>query len=308
MINKLLVIVGPTATGKTDLGIYLAKKFNGEIIACDSRQVYRGLDIGTGKMPSGNEKWDVRSGKGFWEINGIKVWMYDVVNLKVRYTVADYIKDASKIIEKIVSKNKLPIIVGGTGLYLKGLLEGFSNLNIPTSDKLRRELESYSLYQLQTKLQNLSSEKWNNLNNSDRNNKRRLLRSIELILMYPYIKHNNKGEGISNKFDILKIGLTAPRDILYKKINSRVFDWLKQGIVDEVKNILQKGISKNRIKELGLEYAVILDYLEEKISYKQMIEIMQTKVRQYSKRQLTWFKKERPVFWFDIFKKIRKVR
>ena len=127
MNSRLLVIIGPTATGKTDLALKLADKFDGELIAADSRQVYRGLDIGTGKLPGGEWKMDDgrwKKGKGFWEVDGVKIWMYDVAGLKTRYTVADFVKEAENVIEDILRRGKLPIIVGGTGFYVKALVEG----------------------------------------------------------------------------------------------------------------------------------------------------------------------------------------
>lgn len=295
--SKILVILGSTATGKTDLAIKLAKKFNGEIISCDSRQVYKGLDIGTGKLPGG--KVQVIKYAGWWEIDGIKVWMYDVADLKQQYTVADYVKDAEKKINEILKKGKLPVVVGGTGLYLKALLYGMSNLEIPVDKKLREQLNELNLEQLQKKLQELNKEGWNKLNISDRQNPRRLIRHTELYLM----RQQNKSQKIEHKnqnYDILKIGLKVPREILYEKINDRAVDWIKYGIVDEVKKIISREIAKKRIKDLGLEYAVILEFLEKKISPGQMLEKMQNKVRQYAKRQITWFQKEKDIFWFDI--------
>lgn len=301
-MEKILVVLGPTATGKTELALRLAKKFNGELIACDSRQVYSGLDIGTGKLP-GYEA-EIIKGKGFWEINGIKVWMYDVVSLREQYTVADYVKDAERIVEDILKRKKIPIVVGGTGFYLKALLEGLPNLEISVDRKLRGELAKLSLMELQDKLKKLSLPRWENLNESDQKNPRRLLRSIELATMNPYIITQNqrtkKGNG---KYNVLKIGLTAPRMIIYQKIDHRVLDWIKYGIVEEVKNFLLKGIPKRRINELGLEYAVVLEYLDGVVSFDEMVGKIQNKVRQYSKRQVTWFKKEKNIFWFDITEK-----
>src|SRR3989338_8195331 len=124
---KIIVIFGSTSTGKTDLALNLAKKFNGELVSCDSRQVYKKLDIGTGKLPG--KQVNTEKGNGFWWLDGVKVWMYDVVNFRQQYTVYDYVKDADQVIENILSREKLPIIVGGTGLYLKALLEGLPNLD-----------------------------------------------------------------------------------------------------------------------------------------------------------------------------------
>lgn len=307
-MKKLLVILGPTATGKTDLAINLARKFNGELISADSRQVYIGLDIGTGKLPSG--RWKIedggwKKGRGFWETDGIKIWMYDVVNPKVQYTVADYVKDANKVIEGINERGKRPIIVGGTGLYLRALIEGLPNLAIPVDKNLRKKLQKLSKEDLQDKLQKLSPERWGSLNESDRENPRRLVRAIELEISprrSPYghlrgvaasyvVPHNN----------ILRIGLTAPRKILYQRTDARVISRIKQGMIEEAKKLHQEGLTFLKMRQLGLEYRVLADYLDGKIKTPQdLIEVMQNKIHRFTRRQLTWFKKEKDVHWLDI--------
>lgn len=298
--NQLLIILGPTSTGKTDLALSLAKKFNGELISCDSRQVYKDLDIGTGKLP--NLDVEVKKCDQFWELDGVKVWMYDVVDFKKQYTVSDYVKDADEVLEKIIESGKLPIVVGGTGLYLKALLYGFDDLSIPVNLRLRKQLETLTLQQLQNKLNKLSSVKWKSLNNSDKNNPRRLIRYIELIIMMPkrkVLKNKKK-----NKFDILKVGLTARKEFLYKKIDERVYKRIDQGMIEEVKKIHQKGLSFQRMRNLGLEYRILAEYLLGQMeSEKELIKILQLKIHQYLKRQLTWFKKEKDVLWFDITKR-----
>lgn len=300
-MKKILIILGPTATGKTDLALKLAKKFNGELVSADSRQVYRGLDIGTGKLPLRQAQGkQVKKGKYYWKINEIKIWMYDVVSPKKQYNVAEYVKEVGKIVEQIISKGKLPIIVGGTGLYLKVLLEGLPNLKIPIDLNLRRKLSQLSLEKLQVKLQELASAKWDKLNNSDRNNKRRLLRSVEIAYMYPYINKSQISNIKYQKDNILKIGLTTPRSILNKLIDARVLFHLNQGMVEEAVELHHQGLSFKRMHELGLEYAVLADYLVDKINKEQLIENLKTKIHQYAKRQMTWFKKEKNVVWFDV--------
>lgn len=307
--RKVLIILGPTATGKTDLALRLASKINGELVSADSRQVYKGLDIGTGKLPS--KEVNIRKGKGFWEIDGVKVWMYDVVSLKKQYTVVDYVKDAGRVIGEIRERKKLPIIVGGTGLYLKALFEGLPGLDIPVDKKLRNQLAKFSAKELQVKLRKIDLKKWQTMNYSDQQNPRRLIRSIELTLMEPQKRIMNNKLRIMD-YDILKIGLTAKRNLLYEKINKRVYEWIQEGIVDEVKNLIKSGVSKKRFKEIGLEYSMIVDYIDGQLTFDEMINKIQTKVRQYAKRQQTWFKKEKDVNWFDIIdeqyqKKIEKI-
>lgn len=296
-MNKLLVILGSTATGKTDLGLYLAKKFNGELVAADSRQVYVGLDIGTGKIPHVVGK--IKKENGFWEINGVKIWLYDLVNLKKQYTVADYVRDANKVINDIQKRGKLPIIVGGTGLYLRALLDGLNNLAIPVDFSLREELGKLSLEKLQLRIEKISLKRWKNLNQSDRKNPRRLLRSIELASMNPYMQ-DNKTIGLKKVSDVLKIGLTAPREVLYKNSDFRVLAWFDEDIIKEVDGLVKNGVLLDRLRQLGLEYGILADYLDGKVDRDKLVEIIQKKLHGYIRRQLTWFKKDSDISWFDI--------
>ncbi len=297
-MKKVLVILGPTATGKTDLGLFLAKRINGELVACDSRQIYRNLDIGTGKFPANEVK--VIKHDRYWEMDGVKVWMYDVANPQTQYTVADYVEDAKGVIEDILSQNKLPIIVGGTGLYLKALLEGLPNLSVPVDKNLREDLKKLSKEELQKKLQGLSPKRWEGMNKSDRENPRRLLRSIEIILMNPYI---NKSQNILKKgakYETLKIGLTAPRDELYRRVDLRILRRVEQGMIKEAKSLYKKGLSLERMKSLGLEYRSLARLLNKEIGKKELVEILKGEIHSFIRRQQTWFKKEKEVKWFDI--------
>ena len=316
---KILIVLGPTATGKTDLALELAKKYNGEIVACDSRQVYRGLDIGTGKLPIKttipvwNQGYkpglDIRKGKGFWEINGVKIWMYDVVDLRIQYTVADYVKDADKVIREIRERGRLPIIVGGTGLYLKALLEGLPNLLIPVNKKLRWELEKLTLKELQEKLQIVSLKRWKKMNQSDRRNPRRLIRAIEMstLSLIGRLPPLDRLRVNYPRNDTLKIGLTAPREVLYRNADLRVLSRIDLGMIDEAKKLQNQGVSLKRMRKLGLEYGVLADYLSGEITGMDgnngFIKILQGKIHGYIRRQLTWFKKEGQVHWFDIIDK-----
>ncbi len=297
-MDKILVILGPTSTGKTDIALDLAKKFNGELISCDSRQIYIGLDIGTGKLPG--KEVDYKKYPGSWEIDGMKIWMTDMVDPKIQYTVADYVKDAEIVLKDILARDKLPIIVGGTGLYLKGLLEGLSNLAIPVDEKLRGELQKLTKEELQKQLQSLSPIFWEKLNESDKQNPRRLLRSIELASMNPFVETTSKYKILDTKYQILKIGLTAPRDELKKRIFLRLLRRIDEGLIEEGQKLLKEGLSLKRMEELGLEYGMLAKLFEGEVDKKQFTDQLSTKIGQYAKRQMTWFRKVKDVEWFNI--------
>ncbi|MDO8573215.1 MAG: tRNA (adenosine(37)-N6)-dimethylallyltransferase MiaA [Candidatus Daviesbacteria bacterium] len=295
-MKKILVILGSTSTGKTDLALRLAKKLNGELVACDSRQVYKKLDIGTGKRPGENGELRIENGK--WSFDDIPIHMYDVADPKKQYTVFDYVKDANKAIEGIYKRGKLPVIVGGTGLYLKALLEGLPNLGVPIDPKLRQQLNNLTIKQLQKRLQEILPDKWEDMNYSDRQNPRRLVRAIEIALTPEESLRATVRGGFKN---VLKIGLMAPREVLYKRIDNRVVSRINQGMIEEAVKLHDQGLSFERMRQLGLEYGVLADYLEGKITDKEeLIRVLQGKIHGYARRQITWFEKEKNVFWIDI--------
>lgn len=300
MGNKLLVILGPTSTGKTDLAIYLALKFNGELISADSRQVYKGLDIGTGKEAS--IKYQVVRGEGYWIIDGIKIWMYDVADPGQRYNLYQYIIDAQKVIGKIVEKGKLPILVGGTGLYIRGLIEGISDFGSEADLSLRGELETLEIEQIQERIASENPDIFKALNNSELNNKRRLIRILEKVSAE---KSGKSFPGIGEDFDVLKIGLKTDRSILDKRIKERVIKRINEGMIEESEKLLkEKILNYERMDELGLEYRYIAKYLKGEIKTKdELIEILSLRIRQFAKRQMTWFRKEKDVSWFDILER-----
>lgn len=293
-ISKLLIITGPTATGKTDIALKLAKQLNGEIIACDSRQVYKGLDLGTGKLPGQEVKFS-RHDK-HWLIDGVKVWGYDLVEPTIRLTVKDYLDFVNPIIAQLQDDHKLPIVVGGTGLYLQGIVEGFDNISDIQDPLLRTSLESLSLNDLQQRLQTVDNQVWQSLNQSDRQNPRRLIRKIELV-MYPSI---NTSDNHISTYDVLKIGLTAPREILNQRIDQRLDQRIEQGLIKEAERLHKQGLSLSRMKELGLEYGVLAALLSQQIDLATFKLTLKNKIHQYAKRQMTWFKRDPDINWFDI--------
>ncbi len=277
--HKIIVILGPTASGKTGWGIKLAKKFNGEVICADSRTVYKYFDIGTAKSTKK-------------ERQGIKHHLLDFIDPRKKvYTVADFQRDALKKIKEIISRGKLQIIVGGTALYLYALTRNYE-FKGKSDTKLRRELESKSLVELQAIVK---KNKKISLNSPDFQNKRRLIRAIEVIKNYK-LKIKNFPTAIP--YSILKIGIDLPRAEIYKRIDRRTQDWLAEGLIDEVKSLLKKKISKDRIIEFGLGYREVIKYLDGEIrTKKELIDRINFSQHAYVRRQMTWFRKDPEIKW-----------
>lgn len=284
MDNKILIITGPTAVGKTDLAIQLAKKYNGEIISADSRQVYKGMDIGTGKdLPP----------------KGVNIWGYDVVYPNEEWSPAQFVQMANIWIKGILRRKKLPIIVGGDGFYLKALINPPQTLYMQPDRDLRREIEKGSVEQLQNRLKKLNRKRFNKMNNSDRNNPHRLVRAIEVALSQPDC-HGPAAAGPRN--DATLIGLTAPIRLIDTKIELRVQARLKTGVENEVRKLVNK-YGWNRTLLSTIAYKEWKDYFEGKGTRKEAINNWTTHEKQYARKQMTWFKKQNDIRWFDIEKK-----
>ena len=292
---KVLAIVGPTATGKTDLALLLAKKLNGELISVDSRQVYTGLDIGTGKLPGA--KVSVEKHQGYWLMDGVPIYMLDVENPENRFSVSEYVSQAALVLEDILKRGKLPILVGGTGMYLKGLLEGFDYLHVPSNESLRNELDSLSVKELQERLKAISPQTFLAMNNSDKNNPRRLIRRIEVVSTDQPLSSNTTE---TSKYNVLKVGLATDREILNERINIRVDHRVDQGMVSEAYELKKQGLSVQRMHELGLEYRYLADVLTGRLSKEEFKKLLKVKIHQYAKRQMTWFQEDKSIQWFDI--------
>ncbi|NQV88665.1 MAG: tRNA (adenosine(37)-N6)-dimethylallyltransferase MiaA [Parcubacteria group bacterium] len=282
MKPKILVILGPTASGKSDLAVKLAKKFNGEIISADSRQVYKGLDIGTGKITKK-------------EMLGIPHHLLDVANPKKRFTVVEFKRLADKAITDILKRGKLPIICGGTGFYIQAVVDNVVLPDVPPNDKLRVKLEKKTTDELVNILKKLDKKR---LSTIDENNRRRLIRAIEIASALgkvpPIKKHSD--------FDALQIGTKIDDKELRERIHTRLIKRVKQGMITEAKNLHQNRLSWKRMEELGLEYRYLALYLQNKMSKDEMIQKLETEIWHYSRRQMTWFKKDKRIKWTDTNK------
>jgi len=280
---KILVILGQTASGKSDLAVKLAKKFNGEVVSADSRQVYKGMDIGTGKITKK-------------EMARIPHHMLDVASPKTRFDVARYQKMAHKKITDILKRGKLPIVCGGTGLYIKAIVENPSYSDIPPDLKLRERLEKKTVAQLFAMLKKIDRVRAETI---DSKNPRRMIRAIEIA------KSAGQTPAIKSQpiYDALLIGIKPSREKLKSAIKARLQKRIRQGMIAEVKNLRARGVSWRRLEELGLEYKYAALYLQNKMSKEEMIKTLETKINQYAKRQITWFKKTPNVRWISTTKK-----
>ena len=276
--KKIIVILGPTASGKSGLAIKIAKKFKGEIISADSRQIYKGLNIGTEKM-SRKER------------QGVKHHLIDIADTKKIYTVVQYQRAAKKILKQIFKKRKIPLIVGGSGFYIDALIYDYKLPAVVPQKNLRKKLDQKSTAELLQMLRGLDPKRAENI---DPNNRRRLIRALEIILKtgtpVPEIKKQSL-------YQVLKIGLKKSPAQLRRLINQRLKRTLKRGLIEEVKKLRQKGLSWKRFEELGLEYRLVSHYLRGLISYQQMTEQMQKEIYRLAKRQMTWFKKDKNIIW-----------
>ncbi|HUW21399.1 MAG TPA: tRNA (adenosine(37)-N6)-dimethylallyltransferase MiaA [Candidatus Bathyarchaeia archaeon] len=317
-MKKLLVICGPTATGKTSLGLHLAKNFDGELVSADSRQVYRGMNIGTGKELASNSEFRILNSKieykiresldkkvtiGVYKVGNVAVWGFDLVEPNQDFSVALYCKFAKWAIEDIWKRDKLPVLVGGTGFYLKAITDGIETLGMPPDWELRWRLRNLTVADLFNLLARLDPDKTATLNYSDRRNPRRLIRAIELSYQKDSSKEK-KGVEKLNLEKLLTIGLIAANKVIYERIDRRVENRLKQGIEEEIKGLLKKGYSwDNSVLNQTLGYREWRSFFEGKSSREDVVQRWKYNEHAYVRRQLTWFRRDKRVRWFDIIEK-----
>lgn len=276
---KVISIVGPTAVGKTGLSVKLAKRVNGEIVSADSRQVYEGLDIGSGKVTPE-------------EMEGVPHHLLDVADPKEVFTAADFVEKGREAIADIVKRGKVPIIVGGTGFYIDALVGRINLAEVPPNEELRTLLRSKTLAELQEMLAELDPDA---LERIDSKNPVRLVRAIEIATALGRVELKESDP----IYQVLWIGLTLSQDELKEKIHMRLLARLNEGMLNEARQLHSRRLSYERMEELGLEYRYMARHLSGEISYDEMVEQLRTEIGKYAKRQMTWFKKNQNIHWFE---------
>lgn len=284
MKDKLLILGGPTAVGKTAISIELAKKLNGEIISADSMQIYKYMDIGSAKVTKE-------------EMNGIKHYLIDVVHPKDEFSVSDFKEQTEKAIKEIQSKGKLPIIAGGTGLYIDSIICNLSFTECAKDEIYREELwniaEEKGNEFLHSMLKDIDEESYNSIHF---NNRKRVIRALEVHKTtgksFSSFKATEKEELYDVPFDVSYYVLTMDREKLYNRINKRVDIMIENGLIEEVQTLKDMGLNKDMQSMKGIGYKEILSYLDEDLTLDEAVNIIKQGSRNYAKRQLTWFRKD----------------
>lgn len=288
MERRVLAIVGPTASGKSKIGIEIAQELNTEIISADSRQIFKELTIGTAKP---DEE----------ELKKVKHHFISNISLTEKYDVGRFVKEAKEVINRLHLENKIPVVVGGSGLYINSLLYGI--FEGPSADdefrfQLEKELREKGIESLLQKLQEVDPVTYEKI---DKNNPRRVIRALEVYyLTGKPISQLQKEKHNAPDFENVIYGLFWDRRKLYERINLRVDQMIKQGLIEEVKNILNKYGENVNVVLQTVGYKEVIDYLKSKISYVEMIELIKRNTRRYAKRQLTWFRKDKNINWIEI--------
>ena len=284
----LIILTGPTAVGKTDLSIKIANDLNAEIISADSMQIYEYMDVGSAKVTKE-------------EMRGVTHYMIDEVKPDYSFSVSEFQKRADKYIDEIISKNKLPLITGGTGLYLNSLIYNMdfakSNANDKLREQLRLELEENGIDYMHNKLKELDEEAANRIH---KNNTKRVIRALEVCLSGEKMNDFSSDLQFNEKYEPIIVVLNREREHLYERINKRVDIMIENGLEDEVKNLLNMGYSKDLVSMQGIGYKEIIKYLDGEYTYDEAIEIIKRDSRRYAKRQITWFRRYKDAKWFNL--------
>ena len=277
LLPGLIVIEGTNASGKSSLGVELAARFSGEIVSADSRQVYRRLDLGSGKITAE-------------EMKGVPHHLLDVCSPGDFFSMADFQRLAYTAIDGILSRGKVPFLVGGTGLYVDAVADGYVLSDKSTDHELRARLETYGTPELYEMLVRKLPE-----TDIDPRNRHRVMRALERLEADDY--HPGRREP---RYSLLKLGVTWPREILKQRIDERLDRRLRQGMVDEVRALLDEGVSVEFLTKLGLEYKYLTWYLTGKVGYDQMVEELGNAIKKFAKRQMTWFRRDPRIHWLDM--------
>jgi len=278
--SKIIVVLGQTSTGKSDFAVEIAKQVDGEIISADSRQVYKGMDLGTGKITNK-------------EMKGVPHYLLDIYSPSKVFTVNEFQKIALKKIEEIISRGKVSIICGGTGFYIDGVVNGTIFPEVPPNKRLREELSKKSIPELLKILIKLDKDRAKNI---DINNPVRLIRAIEIAKALGKVPKINKEK---SKYNFIKVGLDLPPETLKERIKIRLLIRIKKGMIKEVENLYKNGISWKRLQTFGLEYRYVALYLQKKLNKDEMIDKLYTEIWHFAKRQKTWFKRDLNTIWID---------
>ena len=283
-MQNLSVILGTNASGKSELAIRLANHLGGEVISADSRQVYRGLDLGSGKITPA-------------QAGTVKHHLIDVADLSDYFSLAQYQRAAYSAIDSISGAGKRPLLVGGTGLYISAIVEGYELVDVPPNEPLRAELEGLPLPQLVERIEKSDPEAASHI---DKNNRRRLIRAIEIAAAG---RAHSAARQCSARYNCLQLGLTWPREVLEARIERRLRDRLANGMIDEVAGLRSRGVSDTRLEKLGLEYRYVTRYLRGELRTLDNLRLeLGIAIRQFAKGQLTWFKRDRRIIWLDPFR------
>ena len=309
-MEKMIIVCGPTATGKTALAISIAKEIRGELVSADSRQIYRCMNIGTGKdlennktimslqqtVPYGNKTYILAP----YDFQDTPLWMYDVVNPDEPFSVALYQHLVRHVIGSILGRGNIPVVVGGTGLYIRSIIKPFETAEIKPDMDLREAAKDIPVHALQDMVKSESCEVWDAMNISDRANPRRLIRKLEIIRSTHLLQPSD-----FKKTDNMIIGLTAPNALLYERIDARVEKRMEEGLLDEIAGLLHQGYDWRFPSFDALGYRQWRLWFEDKNKQsddnkKMIIEKWKHEEHAYARRQMTWFKKDKSIRWFDV--------
>ena len=277
MLPKLIVIEGTNASGKSSLGIALAARFGGEIVSADSRQVYERMDLGSGKVTPE-------------EMQGVPHHLLDVRRPGEFFSMADFQRLAYEAIDGIIARGKVPFLVGGTGLYVDAVADGYELSDRAPDHSLRAHLETFDTPALYDMLKEKLPD-----TEIDPRNRHRVMRALERLAADDY-----RPAAKSPRYTLLKLGVTWPREILKQRIDECLEKRLNEGMVDEVKALLDEGVSEEFLTKLGLEYKYLTWYLTGKITYEQMVEELGNAIKTFAKRQMTWFRRDPRIIWLDM--------